>query len=692
MKFRGWQAGVAAGVVTAGVALLDAAGGFTGLELGVYDRFLRWQPLPDARTSDVVVVAIRPEDLPGRERISDRELQALLQKLIAAQVAVVGVDVIRDVPVGSGAAGQKDLVQLVNRQADAPQGNIILTCLLPEAKKRGVLPPPGLQNEQQVVGFADRLPDGDQVVRRHLLFVQTPEASAERQTCQARYSLGFLTALTYLHQQGYRPTISQGELSVGKRPIRRLSADAGPYRGLDSAGYQVFWRYRRLALPSVTMTQVLQAQTPMPLRNRLVLVGYAGGLTMPVTTPLGKVDLVVFHAQSAAQVLRVVLDGESLLWWWPRWAQGLWLWLWSGLGAWVGWRLQRRWDGTLLLAPGLLILLTWGVSMLGGWLPLVAPGLAWLGTGLWVWWWLPRPLAVLRPQLSLAVPGATTLDPKGRYANHKLLSEDGLGWVYEALDQHVGKRVVMRVLKLLPSPQRRAELRQTFVAQVERYVALDNLHLIQILDFGLTKQGFPFYVREYLPGVSLQQRLRDQQQLSPLRAVYLVRQICKGLEPAHAQGWVHHDLKPENIFLIPTGAKPPLEELVKILDFGLTQWINDSTANTAIAANASSFPYMAPELLAGTTAQPSADVYSLGVLLYRLISGHYPFPLTDTAPFSQWCHAHQHLAPTPLTSPATAQGLEPILHRCLAKAPHDRYPNATALEAALQTWQTQQTL
>ncbi|MEN9272610.1 MAG: hypothetical protein Q6K18_05490, partial [Gloeomargarita sp. DG_1_5_bins_55] len=63
MKFRGWQAGVAAGVVTAGVALLDAAGGFTGLELGVYDRFLRWQPLPDARTSDVVVVAIRPEDL-----------------------------------------------------------------------------------------------------------------------------------------------------------------------------------------------------------------------------------------------------------------------------------------------------------------------------------------------------------------------------------------------------------------------------------------------------------------------------------------------------------------------------------------------------------------------------------------------------------------------------------------------------
>jgi serine/threonine-protein kinase len=279
------------------------------------------------------------------------------------------------------------------------------------------------------------------------------------------------------------------------------------------------------------------------------------------------------------------------------------------------------------------------------------------------------------------------LDPQGRYRIHAPLGEDGTGWLYAAMDQHVGKTVVVRVLKLAPSPQRRDELRRLFVAQVERYVALQNLHLIQILDFGLTPQGFPFYVREYLPGTSLRQRLRQQAQFSPPQAVHLVRQICKGLEPAHQQGWTHQDLKPDNIFLIPTAAMSPLGELVKILDFGFTQWIHDTTAERTLFSDASSLPYTAPELFVGATAQPSADVYSLGMLLYRLVSGHYPFPLTEATPFACWYHAHLNERPWPLTAPHT-QGLDAILQRCLAKDPHQRYPNAQALDQALQDWQT----
>ncbi|MEN9215964.1 MAG: CHASE2 domain-containing serine/threonine-protein kinase [Gloeomargarita sp. HHBFW_bins_162] len=691
MKLRDWRAGVAVGVVTLGVVLLDAVGGLTGFELRAYDQFLRWQR-GTGREEPVVVVTIAPADLAGRERITDQELHNLLQKLIAERVAVVGVDVIRDVPVGGGVAGQKELVQLVNRQMDAPQSHLILTCLLPEGNQTGVLPPPGLRDEVRVVGFADVLPDGDQVVRRSLLFAQAPEEAAGRKTCQARYSLGFLSALTYLTQQGYDlSTTPQGEFRIHQRVIGRLSPHAGAYRGLDTAGYQVFLRYRPTLTPTVTMSQVMQGKSPVPLRNRLVLVGYAEGSAKPVMTPLGTLPSVEFHAQSAAQILRVALTKESLWWWWPRWAQGLWVLFWSGVGAVMGWRAQRRWDVGLLLAPLILFLVAGGASLVGGWVPLVAPGLAWFSTGVWVWVWLPRPLAVLRSQLTRTIPHRQTLDPKGRYGIETCLSQDSLGWIYEAKDQHVGKTVVVRVLKLIPSPQRRGELRQTFVAQVERYVALDNLHLIQILDFGLTKEGFPFYVREYLPGSSLRQRLRQQTQFSPLQAVYLVRQICNGLEPAHKQNWAHQDLKPETIFLIPTGAKPPMDELVKILDFGLTQWINDSTANTTIATNTSSLPYTAPELFLGVTAQPSADVYSLGILLYRLISGHYPFPLTDTSPFSEWSHAHQHLTPTPLPSTST-QGLQPILNRCLAKNPQERYSNATDLDQALREWQAQQSV
>ncbi len=690
MKFGKGRVALVVALVSLGVGWLEGWGALTGWELWVYDRLLRWQPRAPLELP-LVLVTITPADLQGRERITDRELRLLLEKLLAERVAVVGVDVIRAVPVGGDGAAQQKLVQLVTRQANSPQGTVILTCFLPDGQQGGVLPPPGLPDQLQLVGFADVLPDPDRVVRRHLLAQATAESPGTA-GCQARFSLGFLTALTYLAQQGYELTTTpQQELRIRRAVIPRLRADAGPYRGLDTAGYQVFLRYHPpddLA-ERVTLTQVMRGNTPVPLRNRVVLVGYAQDVAKSVLTPLGRLPSVEFHAQGVGQILRVALAGEQWLWWWPRWGQGLWLWLWSGVGAVVGWRARRRLTPELLLAPGVLGLAALGGSSGGGWIPLVAPGLAYLATGIGTWWWLPRPLAVLRPQLTRPLPRGTTLDPQGRYGMQTCLSQDALGWLYEATDQHVGKTVVVRVLKLTPSPQRREALQQTFIAQVERYVALDNLHLIQILDFGLTKQGFPFYVREYLPGTSLRQRLRHQTQFSPTQAVHLVRQICKGLEPAHRQGWVHQDLRPENIFLIPTGAMPPFAELVKILDFGLTQWIYDSTADTTLTSNPSRLPYTPPELFGGTTTvQPSADVYSLGILLYRLVSGYYPFSCAETDSWVQWSQAHQNHVPLPLTTPNT-QTLETILMGCLAKKPHERYPDAQALDAALADWQKQ---
>jgi CHASE2 domain-containing sensor protein len=689
VKAQGWRASLVVALVTLGVGWLDGLGALTDWELWVYDRFLPWQPAATLERP-LLLVTITPADLQGRERITDRELQALLETLLAARVAVVGVDVIRDVPVGGDRAAQKKLVQLVNRQANAPEGAVILTCFLPDATHKGVLPPPGLGDQAQVVGFADVLPDADRVVRRNLLAQSTGDASPSP-SCQSRYSLGFLTALTYLAQQGYELTTTpQQALRIHRALIAPLPRDAGPYRDLDTAGYQVFLRYRPLSTlaETVTLTQVMQGRTGMPLRNRVVLVGYAQSAAKPVVTPLGPMPSVEFHTQGAGQILRVALGGEGWLWWWPRWGQGLWLWVWSGVGAVVGWRARHRWPPELAWAPVVLLLSAWGASGLGGWVPLVAPGVAYLVTGMVIWWWLPRPLAVLRSRLTRPLPRAKTLDPKGRYGVQTCLGQDEWGWLYEATDQHVGKTVVVRVLKLTPSPQRREELRRTFVAQLERYVSLDNLHLIQILDFGLTKEGFPFYVREYLPGVSLRQRLRQQAQFSPTQAVYLIRQICKGLEPAHRHGWVHQDLKPDTIFLIPTGARPPFAELVKLLDFGLSQWIYESTADTVRAANSSSLPYTAPELFMETTATPSADIYSLGVLLYRMVSGHYPFPLNEGASFSQWSEAHCHQAPLPLSPPHPVE-LQPILRRCLDKDPSRRYPHAQALDQALEDWQNQ---
>lgn len=636
--------GVVAGVTIA-VGLVDMAGGFTRLETWTYDLRLRGH-LPVPPEPRLVIVALTPADLGQRARITDRDLERLLRKLLAEGAAVVGVDVIRDVPVGERRA-QRRLVQLVNQRAQAPQGHIVLTCFLPDEQGRGILPPPGLQEPVAVVGFADVVPDADGVVRRQVLYVQ-PSPEPPARTCPARYALGFLTALRYLEQQGYPLRVTpQQQLQIQRTVMPSLTPYSAAYRRLDAAGYQVLLRYRRPSslAPVVTMTQVLQGTTPVPLRQRVVLVGYAEGTEKPVLTPLGPLPSVQFHAQTTAQVLQAVLAGESWPWSWPLWGQGLWLLLWSSVGAGIGWRAQRRWGPEPLAATGLLLGTTLVASWAGGWIPLVAPLVAYALSGMGVWWGLPRPLAVWRRRSSR--PLASVIDPQGRYVTAHLLSQDELSWVYAAQDQRVGKTVVVRVLKLTPSPQRRQELLQTFAAQVQRYVALNSLHLMQILDFGLTHEGFLFYVREYFPGCSLQQRLREHPRLAVSQAVHLVRQICQGLAPAHQQGWVHQDLKPANIFLIPTGLPSGGHELVKILDFGLTPWINETTANTTLGASRASLPYTAPELFCGGTAQPSADVYSLGVLLYRLIAGHYPYPCGDTATFHAWCDAHQHQEPCP---------------------------------------------
>jgi len=688
MKVPGWRAAVAVTAVTLGVGVLDAQGALTRWELWGYDRLLVWQPTAKLELP-LVRVWVTPEDMQGRQRLTDRELHRLLQKLLAEQVAVVGVDMIRDVPVGGDAAAQKQLVRLVAQQAQALQGRVILTCVLPEGEQVGGGPPPGLPQLLEVVGFADVVLDPDRVVRRSLLAQATAQVTPTLGTpaCHARHSLSFLTALTYLEQQGYRLRVTpQQQLQIHHTVIPRLTADAGPYRGVDAAGYQILLRYQRPATAAVTMRQVMAGQSPIPLRNRVVLVGYGEGAAKTVLTPLGALPSVEWHAQATGHILRLVLGGERPLWWWPRWGQGVWLLVWSGMGAWAGGRAKRQLTWEPLWLPGLLVLTAIGAGVLGGWVPWVAPGLAYLVTGMWMWGWVPRPLGVFRPHLHRTLARGKSLDTQGRYHIQATLGEDGIGWLYAATDQHVGKTVVVRVFKISPSPQRRDELRRTFVAQVERYVTLHNLHLIHILDFGLTKQGFPFYVREYLPGSSLRQRLRQQAQFSPIQAVHLVRQICKGLEPAHRQGWTHQDLKPDNIFLIPTAAMSPLGELVKILDFGFTRWMYDSTAERTLLSDASSLPYTAPELFGGITAQPSADVYSLGILLYRLVSGHYPFLLTETDPFSQWCRAHLNERPLPLTTPHT-QGLDAILERCLAKDPHARYPDAQALDRALHDWQ-----
>ncbi|MDF5722967.1 MAG: protein kinase [Rhizonema sp. PD37] len=288
-----------------------------------------------------------------------------------------------------------------------------------------------------------------------------------------------------------------------------------------------------------------------------------------------------------------------------------------------------------------------------------------------------------------------------RYRLEKRLGMGGMGDVFLAMDTLLGQQVALKLLKdtLVTSE----ELRKRFEREVTVSAALKNDHIVQVSDYGISAEGYPFYVMEYLRGQSLGQLLRREERLSVERTLSIITQVCDGLYQAH-QGvtlWrnnatvsehikvVHRDLKPDNIFLVPT----VLGELVKILDFGIAK-IRENTAEHTQLTNMflGTYHYASPEQLeVETNIDGRADIYSLGIILYEMLAGTDPFGLgLNTRKISEisWAMAHTSKPPLPLRSQIGLSQLPPELEaavmRCLQKAPTDRFASVDELKQALQ--------
>jgi len=293
-----------------------------------------------------------------------------------------------------------------------------------------------------------------------------------------------------------------------------------------------------------------------------------------------------------------------------------------------------------------------------------------------------------------------SIGDRQRYRLDKRLGTGGMGEVFVAMDTLLGKQVALKLLKDTLSESE--ALRKRFEREVAICAALKSDHIVEISDYGVTAEGHPFYVMEYLRGQSLGQLLWQQQRLSVERTVSIISQLCEGLRLAH-QGvtlWrnggttsehvkvVHRDLKPDNIFLVPTA----LGELVKILDFGIAK-IRDSVEQTNLtSAFIGTFRYAAPEQLGvANNLDERADIYSLGILLYEMLSGADPFGFGIKAHSTtgvSWAIAHQSKPPIPLRSQPGCERVSPqleaIVLRCLQKAPHERFASVEELNGALQ--------
>lgn len=272
---------------------------------------------------------------------------------------------------------------------------------------------------------------------------------------------------------------------------------------------------------------------------------------------------------------------------------------------------------------------------------------------------------------------------QGRYRLDGEIGRGGMGVVYRARDLVDNREVA---LKLLDASERNARVREQFLREAEITARLNHPHIVQVYQTGVVDAGdgasFPYLTMELLQGKSL----ADLRGLSYARITNIGMQICEALEYAHGQGLVHRDLKPENVLVEKHGR----EYTAKLVDFGLarmratgTEGTNPPGAVLAEQGIAGTVYYLAPEVIAGQPADVAADLYSLGAVLYWMVTGRVPFSdMNESAILDQ--HLKQAVTPPSQSRADVPREMETLILRLLAKDPHDRPASAREVYETLK--------
>ncbi len=272
-----------------------------------------------------------------------------------------------------------------------------------------------------------------------------------------------------------------------------------------------------------------------------------------------------------------------------------------------------------------------------------------------------------------------------RYQIEKRIGKGGMGSVYLGSDQSLSRQVAIKVMNSSGGADPDNEIKR-FKREVEVCGSLNSPNIVQISDYGLTPQGHPYYVMEYLQGSNLSQVIRSEGFLGWERVVKVVVQICAGLKEAHQHNIVHRDLKPDNIFLI-SGS---LGERVKILDFGIAKLVDDQrrTQLTAVGAFLGTLRYAAPEQCGiNKPIDARTDLYALGLMIYEMLTGTNPFGVDiEAAGFNpmDWINCHLNRQPHPLDRQPDGtpipETIVNLVMGCLAKKPANRIQSVEELE------------
>ncbi|MDN4523469.1 Stk1 family PASTA domain-containing Ser/Thr kinase [Fictibacillus fluitans] len=261
----------------------------------------------------------------------------------------------------------------------------------------------------------------------------------------------------------------------------------------------------------------------------------------------------------------------------------------------------------------------------------------------------------------------------GRYKLLEIIGDGGMAIVYRAKDLILDRDVAVKILRSEFSDD--DEFIKRFKREAEAATSLDHPHIVSIFDVGEENNVY-FIVMEYVKGKTLKQYIRDKGRLSVEESIQIIRQIASGMVAAHQHGIIHRDIKPHNILIDENG-------VAKVTDFGIALAITSATI-THTNSVLGSVHYFSPEQARGGVANAKSDIYSLGVVLFEMLTGRVPF--TGESPVSVALKHLQEDVPEPRKiNPEIPQSVENIILKALTKNPVYRYDSALEMMDDLDT-------